>query len=125
MPEPRITPDHIAALKGWLAANKGVLLAEGVRRIDAHYTDDDLSAGAVSEVQAYSISDSGLTFTKVSFSVTAELWTLLEALTGSDVFFPGSQGGGGCFRLSPDSGAIQHASFEYVTTKQDHDLEVY
>jgi hypothetical protein len=125
MPEPRINPVHIVALKGWLTANKDVLFAEGVNRIDAHYTDDDLSAGVISEVQAYSICDSGLTFTKVSFRLTAELGTLLESLTEGDSFFPGSQGGGGCFRLFPDSGAIQHASYEYVTTRQDHALEVY
>jgi hypothetical protein len=124
MPESRIAPDHIAALKGWLAANKDILLAKGVDRIDAHYTDDDLSAGAISEVQAYSI-HSGLTFTKVSFSVTSELGTLLESLTERDGFFPGSQGGGGCFHLFPDSGTVQHASFEYLTTRQDHAPEVY
>jgi len=125
MPEPRINQDHIAALKGWLVANKDALLAEGIDRIDAHYTDDDISTGAISEVQAYTISDAGLTLTKVSFRMTAELGTLLESLTEGDSFFPGSQGGGGCFRLFLDSEAIQHASFEYLTTKQDHALEVY
>src|SRR5258707_1003006 len=125
MPKPRINQDHIAALKGWLVANKDALLAEGIDRIDAHYTDDDISTGAISEVQAYTISDAGLTLTKVSFRMTAELGTLLESLTEGDSFFPGSQGGGGCFRLFLDSEAIQHASFEYLTTKQDHALEVY
>jgi hypothetical protein len=125
MPEPRINQDHIAALKGWIVANKDALLAEGIDRIDAHYTDDDLSSGAISEVQAYTISGAGLTLTKVSFRMTAELGALLESLTEGDSFFPGSQGGGGCFRLFPGSEAIQHASFEYATTKQDHALEVY
>ena len=125
MPDQRISPDHIAALKAWLTTNKEALLTKGIDRIDAHYTDDDLAAGAITEIQAFSISDSGRTFTGVPFPITTELGALLEGLTDSDNFFPGQQGGGGSFRLWVESGRVEHASFEYVTGRRDHALEVY
>jgi len=48
----------------------------------------------------------------------------LEELTEGDTFFRGRQGWSGTFRLPLNSGTIEHVSFEYVTAKLDHDVEV-
>ncbi len=125
MPQPRINPNHIANLKAWMSANKDDLLAAGIDRIDAHYTDNDLSTGAFEDIQAYHVTDAGSRFTKIPFVGVSELNDLLEALAEGDAFFRGRQGGGGTFRLLLNSGTIEHASFEYVTAKLDHDVEVY
>lgn len=125
MSEPRINPGHIASLKSWMADHKQLLLAKGIDRIDAHYTDDDLSTGAFDEFHAYTVTNSGSTFTEVPFSTSSQLLSLLEALASGDTFFPGQQGGGGTFRLLIDTGSIEHDSFEYVTAKLDHDVETY
>lgn len=125
MSDPRINPAHIAALKSWLITNRDALLAQGIDRIDAHYTDDNLEADAFDDIRAYAVTNSGSTFTEVQFGATRELGDLLEVLVQGDNFFPGQEGGGGVFRLLVTSGAIEHASFEYVTTKLNHDVESY
>lgn len=125
MPELRINRAHIAMLKSWITANKDSLLVAGVDRIDAHYTDDDLSTGAFDEFHAYRVTNAGSTFTEVPLSISSEFKSLLEALAEGDNFFPGQQGGGGTFRLLVESGVIEHASFEYVTERLEHDVETY
>jgi len=69
-PEPRIDPNHIAAVKSWLAAHRNELLGQGIDRIDAHYTDDHLETGAFDDIRAYTVTSPASTFTGVQFSAT-------------------------------------------------------
>ena len=125
MPEPRIAPQHILAVKSWIENNRSALSASGIDRIDAHYTNDDLDIEAVDEIHAYAVTDGGSTFREVAFEAGSELKGLLEALTVGDEFFQGQQGAGGTFRLLIQDVTIEHASFEYVTTQLEHDVEIY
>lgn len=125
MPESRIKQNQIAASKAWMVENKQQLLSRGIDWIDAHYMDDDLSTGAFDEFDAYTVTNSGSTFTEVPFFVPGALKSRLEELAENVDFFPGQQGGGRTVRLLIETGVIEHASFEYETVKQDHDVETY
>jgi len=128
MPEPRINPDHVRALKSWMSKHRAALSEYGIDRIHALYTDDDLSIGAFDEFQAYHVEGPDATLTRVPLEKGDELRELIEILepiADEDGFFLGCQGNGGTIRLLLSEDAIHHASFEYVTDREEHDVEIY